>query len=212
MLDENTLIEVPIGPRNKIYYENLGYEIPKYYDKKHYRWAVKRGTKIFVKLKDLPKGSNVKLVVKCEKCGKENNNITYQHYIQSINNGIDNNYYCHKCANSIHHSKERHWHWNNELTEEERQNRDRRFFKKENDEFKKHVRERDKYICYICKKEHSIIVHHLNSYNLDIENRFNADNGVVLCEECHKNFHRQYGYGNNTQEQFYEYSRICGEG
>lgn len=211
MLNEDLLIEVPIGPRNKTYYENLGYDIPKYYDSIHCKWVVKRGTKIFVKQKDIPKNSNVKITVKCDNCGKENNNITYQNYLIAINNGCDNNYYCHKCANAIYHSKEKHWNWNFNLTQAERESRSREYFCKENNEFKKKVRERDKYICQLCGKKNNIIVHHLNSYNTDIENRFNIENGIVLCEECHKNFHKKYGYGNNTKEQFYEYSRICEE-
>lgn len=29
--------------------------------------------------------------------------------------------------------------------------------------------------------------------------------GVTLCEDCHKTFHKKYGYKNNTSQQFKEF-------
>ena len=83
---------------------------------------------------------------------------------------------------------------------------DRNYFP-ENREFKKIVLERDDYTCAICgKRGGDLAVHHLNGFNWDIENRYNPENGVTLCEPCHKYFHKQYGQGNNTKEQFDEYA------
>ena len=48
--------------------------------------------------------------------------------------------------------------------------------------------------------------HHLNGWNAFPEQRFDLDNGVTLCTDCHKDFHSQYGYGDNTREQFNEYA------
>ncbi|MCD3232664.1 hypothetical protein IRP63_14855 (plasmid) [Clostridium botulinum] len=62
-------VEILVSGQNKRHYENLGYEIPKYKDD-HYRWAVKKGTRIIVKVEDLPKGSQTKIQVKCDYCGK----------------------------------------------------------------------------------------------------------------------------------------------
>jgi len=35
--------------------------------------------------------------------------------------------------------------------------------------------------------------------------RYLIDNCVVLTEDEHKNFHKQYGYGKNTKFQFFDY-------
>lgn len=70
--------------------------------------------------------------------------------------------------------------------------------------WRKGVYERDNYTCQCCRTRKSGVfnAHHLNGYNWDRENRFNIDNGVTLCEDCHKDFHSKYGYGHNTKEQF----------
>lgn len=63
---------VEIVPSCKDYklYESKGYTIPKYWDKEHYRFLTKRGTKITVHVSDLPKGSHAKVEVACDYCGK----------------------------------------------------------------------------------------------------------------------------------------------
>lgn len=77
--------------------------------------------------------------------------------------------------------------------------------------FLKAVLERDNYTCRICgKRGGDLVVHHLNGYNWDLENRVNPDNGITLCEKCHKGFHHIYGNGNNTKEQFIEYANQSG--
>ena len=91
------------------------------------------------------------------------------------------------------------------ISEEVRQT-DRNYFPK-NREFIRTVMERDEYTCQICYKTNcALAVHHLNGYNWDVENRYNPDNGITLCEECHKDFHKQYGRGDNTLQQFNEYA------
>lgn len=52
------------------------------------------------------------------------------------------------------------------------------------------------------KKSGELVVHHLDGYAWCKEKRTNVYNGITLCENCHLNFHSQYGYGNNTREQF----------
>ena len=72
----------------------------------------------------------------------------------------------------------------------------------------KQVMERDNYTCQVCgdNKGGNLNSHHLNGWNAFPEQRFDLDNGVTLCTDCHKEFHSQYGYGDNTREQFDEYA------
>lgn len=78
-------------------------------------------------------------------------------------------------------------------------------------DFLKSVLDRDEYKCVICGKHDSdLAVHHLNGYNWDVGNRCNPDNGVTLCKPCHKDFHKKYGNGWNTLEQFIEYANQSG--
>ena len=71
----------------------------------------------------------------------------------------------------------------------------------------KQIMERDNYTCQICSQHGGKLnAHHLNGWNAFPEQRFDLDNGATLCEDCHKEFHSQYGYGDNTREQFNEYA------
>lgn len=70
--------------------------------------------------------------------------------------------------------------------------------------WRKSVYERDNYTCQICgdSKGGNLNAHHLDGWDWCREKRFDINNGVTLCIKCHKTFHSQYGYGNNTKEQF----------
>jgi 5-methylcytosine-specific restriction endonuclease McrA len=89
--------------------------------------------------------------------------------------------------------------WNPNKTDDDRKE-DRKYF--EYIQWTKQVMARDGYICQICKKHTDLNVHHLYSYDKHVDKRLDPDNGISLCESCHKLFHQKYGYGNNTREQF----------
>lgn len=69
---------------------------------------------------------------------------------------------------------------------------------------------RDNRTCCKCNQDKGkrMVVHHINSYDIYESQRYDIDNGIVMCEECHKDFHYKYGYGKNTKEQFKEYLKL----
>ena len=100
-----------------------------------------------------------------------------------------------------------HHNYNPNLTEEERLKNRHRTNEVEFRVWSKMVKDRDNYTCQICNQHRGKLnSHHLNGWNAFPEQRFDLDNGVTLCTDCHKDFHSQYGYGDNTREQFDEYA------
>lgn len=99
------------------------------------------------------------------------------------------------------HKGKNHPNYNPELTDKERL--DKRDVI-ENINWRKSVYERDNYTCLKCKakgNEVKLNAHHINNYSSDEGNRFNIDNGITLCINCHKKFHHDYGIRNNSYEQ-----------
>ena len=97
--------------------------------------------------------------------------------------------------------------YNKNLTDEERLSRRYQLGGNNVRKWSKQIMERENYTCQICNKHGgNLNAHHLNGWNAFPEQRFDLDNGVTLCTDCHKEFHSQYGYGDNTREQFNEYA------
>ncbi len=64
--------------------------------------------------------------------------------------------------------------------------------------------------CYIKYKwdNENLHAHHILSYSACEEVRLDPDNGITLCINCHKDFHKKYGKTNNNRyqlEEFLEY-------
>ena len=54
------------------------------------------------------------------------------------------------------------------------------------------VFERDNYTCAVCgRRGCRLNAHHIKSYAYYPELRYDETNGVTLCEDCHKEVHRQ---------------------
>ena len=104
---------------------------------------------------------------------------------------------------------ENHPRYNHDLTNNDRK---KRRLIPEYNEWKNKVKERDNYTCKVCGKHGGkLCSHHLDGYNWCKEKRFDVENGVCLCDECHTKFHNRYGRGNNTKEQFKEFIEIIEE-
>lgn len=71
-------------------------------------------------------------------------------------------------------------------------------------EWREQVYKRDNYTCQCCgdNKGGNLNAHHLYSYDKYKCLRTIIENGVCLCDKCHMDFHKIYGNGNNTKEQF----------
>jgi len=97
----------------------------------------------------------------------------------------------------IHHPS-----YNHEMTDEERVINNRRplIAGWRNKVFRKFGRK-----CCICNSKENLRVHHKDGWHWCKERRYDVDNGVVLCEDCHTKYHQKFGYYNNTEIQFNEY-------
>ena len=67
---------------------------------------------------------------------------------------------------------------------------------------------RDDYTCQVCgSRGVRLNAHHLSSYADNPGVRYEEENGVTLCESCHRAFHKTAGFGKNTREQFDSWRR-----
>lgn len=56
--------------------------------------------------------------------------------------------------------------------------------------WKQNVLKRDNYICQKCGNTNNLVVHHIKPFATDKEARFDTNNGITLCQTCHKEAHR----------------------
>jgi 5-methylcytosine-specific restriction endonuclease McrA len=71
-------------------------------------------------------------------------------------------------------------------------------------EWRTSVFARDEYKCKSCNEigNGNLRAHHLEGWTNNLELRYEIKNGVTLCKKCHDRFHKKYGYGENTANQF----------
>ena len=90
------------------------------------------------------------------------------------------------------HKGELHPRYNHDLTDEER-NKQRN--EEGYDKWRNDVKQKANYTCDCCgKRGGNLHSHHLYSYSKYKDLRINIDNGVCLCEKCHREFHKKFGY------------------
>ena len=142
-----------------------------------------------------------KVLIKCEECGESVLKIPYlltrnKHQYCSVE--------CRIRGQSKVMSGIKNPNYNPNLTSEDRK---KRMQVLGYTHFKNSVLRRDDFKCVICESDKSIVVHHLNSYHWDKNNRLNPNNAVVLCYDCHRDFHNKYGHKYNTKKQFEEFKK-----
>lgn len=81
------------------------------------------------------------------------------------------------------------------------------------------VYEKDNYTCQCCGKKNGFgetikfNAHHINNWADYPELRYDVDNGITMCKECHNKFHSIYGKKKNNQFQLEEFfnqdKKIC---
>lgn len=155
------------------------------------------------------------LAVECDWCKKQ---IKVPIYRLSINKKF---FCCRECYGKwcsknragknnpmfgVHRFGEYNPNYNPNLKSEDR-NKYRDNFKISN--WRNEVFKRDNYTCQITgdNKGGNLVSHHLYSYNKYKKLRYDINNGITITEDIHKLFHKLYGYGNNTKEQFEEFKR-----
>ena len=96
---------------------------------------------------------------------------------------------------------------NPNLTDEERIANETRHSSIEYRKWMRDVFKRDNYTCSLTgiRGKGELAVHHLDGWNWCIEKRYDISNGITLRKEVHELFHKIYGLGNNTKEQFEEF-------
>jgi len=88
-------VEVTLAGKNIIYYENLGYEIPRKINKSA-QYGVPRGTRITIKVEDLYVGAHTEVEVLCDKCKEVVFNKPYRDYLTQVERHGAN--YCKECG------------------------------------------------------------------------------------------------------------------
>ena len=57
--------------------------------------------------------------------------------------------------------------------------------------WKKEILNRDNYQCKKCGKEKDLVVHHIKEFSKYKEDRFDINNGITLCQKCHREVHKK---------------------
>jgi hypothetical protein len=80
----------------------------------------------------------------------------------------------------------------------------RNFDPKQYAAWKEDVLQRYNFCCFVTGENKKTLrsCHHLNSWDVHPEQRYFLQNGVVLQKSIHVAFHKEYGAGNTTTQQF----------
>lgn len=103
--------------------------------------------------------------------------------------------------------KENHPRWISTLSNKERdRRRDTR-----HKEWSAAVLKRASYKCEICLSKGELHAHHLDGYREFPSKRYDLENGVCLCKNCHCDFHKAKGFTRTTTSDFYLFFNLQGD-
>lgn len=199
-----------------------------YYTAKGYAYSGMRQP-IDVSITDLPKWSKAIITAVCDNCGRHRQ-LRFHDYSdlcydcnqealkhdpvikeQKAQNARRINNTPELLAKKIQGSKAmigpKHPNWNPNRTSDRRE-KERKTSPHVN--WARQVKDRDTYTCQFCdQRGRALVSHHLMAYANYPELRLDISNGVTLCTRCHIAFHKRYGKGDNTRDQFEEFKREC---
>lgn len=141
------------------------------------------------------------LKCKCE-CGK-----VIKCRIDGLKNGHTKSCGCYNMDNLKSQKGKLSPSYNYDISDEERI-KNRTFYREHLKNWRTEVFQRDGYKCRLCNQKGYLHAHHLDGYHWCKEKRFDVDNGITLCKDCHYKFHRTYGNRNNTSKQFQKYAEF----
>lgn len=141
-------------------------------------------------------------VLKCKNCNSEFER-TASEIFWSNQRGCENIFCSSKCKQEYHIGKN-HPNWIEDRTQIKNTNNTIRW-SKEMCDWRKTIYKRDNYTCQMCgnrsSKDNAIILnaHHIERFADNEDLRFDINNGITLCEDCHK---LTYGKEKDFEEQF----------
>lgn len=107
---------------------------------------------------------------------------------------------CDYCSVRVRFGED-HWSWRGGITSENNKIRS----SVEYIEWRSSVFRRDNYTCRCCNSSGNLQAHHIKNFSDNKDLRFDINNGVTLCKDCHKEFHSKYGKKNNDKSQLNEF-------
>lgn len=142
--------------------------------------------------------------INCDYCGKIINKKPSR---MERNN---NNFCSVECSSkfcSENYTGDKRYNYNHNLSDEERLANQTRHSSLEYRKWMRDVLKRDNYTCALTgiRGKGNLAVHHLDGWNWCIEKRYDVSNGITIRKEIHELFHKIYGLGDNTKEQFEEF-------
>lgn len=208
-------VEATWGARNRAYYEALGYEFAGY------------GTHVIVALAHLPPSAKTKVTVRCDGCGRDR--VSPYYAVR---------HKCYSCSKKDYFAsgdprieernrKIREW-WSNPENYKpllrygpdnpsynpDRTDADRQALRQFDGykAWRRAVFERDDFNCIACGRHGGRLhVHHVFNYADYPTLRTDMNNGVTMCADCHRSFHRAYGKRHNTLTQLIEFLHFTRE-